>query len=334
MPIALYPEIVTNQDLSPDHGFGTEIDDACEAIHDATKGWGANRQKVIDALATQDATTRTKISIRYKELYGKELKDVMKKEFSGDFGNTLQLLALPPDKAEACMIHKACKGIGASANVVWSVLCGRTNSEIDMLKKTFFNMYNKDLGSLLMSELHGDMERLAFNCLQGAEEVYDPQFHNAERAIEDAQTIHDKGQGRWGTEGRGIFKVLCAAPREHLENINRVYAEKYGFTLQKAMEKEMSGNVREATVHLIRMKLKPYEAMAELVKSACAGVGTDELLLTCCIIRYQGILAHVQSTHIELFGKTIHDRVRSEVGGKLQTVLLQILNTAWPEQGI
>ena len=51
-----------------------------------------------------------------------------------------------------------------------------------------------------------------FNSLQGAEEEYDPQFHNAEKAIEDAEAIHNKGQGRWGTDEKGIFKIVCAAP--------------------------------------------------------------------------------------------------------------------------
>lgn len=103
------------------------------------------------------------------------------------------------------------------------------------------------------------------------------------------------------------------------------------------MEKELGGvgekNLREATLYLLGMKLKPYEAMAKLVKAACAGFGTDELLLTCCIIRFQGVMQQVMTAHIELYGKTIHDRVRSEVGGKFKTLLLQILNTAWPEEG-
>jgi hypothetical protein len=55
MPIPLYPEIIAKNDLTPDH-FGAEIDDVCEEIFSATKGWGANKQKVIDALATRDAT--------------------------------------------------------------------------------------------------------------------------------------------------------------------------------------------------------------------------------------------------------------------------------------
>lgn len=336
MTIDLYPPIVKEQNLSPDH-FGSDIDDIVEEIYNATKGWGANKQKVIDALATQDATERYKIALRYKELHDKELVDLMKKEFSGDFGTALEFLALPSDKAECAMIRKATKGIGAKVNVVWSILCGRTNDEIDRLKKTYFQMYDKDLGKLLASELHGDMERLIFNCLQGAEEEYDPQFHTAEKAVEDADEIHKKGQGRWGTDEKGIFKILCKAPPEHIENISKVYADKYGYTLMKAMEKELGGmaetKVRDATLHMLGMKLKPYETMAKLVKTACAGMGTDELLLTTCVIRFQPQLQEVQSAHIELYQKTIHDRVRSEVGGKYKALLLQVLNTVWPEEG-
>ncbi|KAL3933820.1 MAG: hypothetical protein SGARI_003617 [Bacillariaceae sp.] len=84
---------------------------------------------------------------------------------------------------------------------------------------------------------------------------------------------------------------------------------------------------------MLGMKLKPFETIAKLVKSACAGMGTDELLLTTCVIRYQHVMKEVMSAHIELFGKTIHERVRSETGGNYEKVLLAVLNAAWPEYG-
>lgn len=261
----------------------------------------------------------------------------MVKEFSGDFGTAMLFLALPPDKAEAAMLKKACKGIGSHSRVLCSILCGRTNEEMEHIKKVYYQTYDQDLGQLLARELMGNMERLIFNCLQAAEEKYDPQYHTPERAAEDAIFIHDKGQGRWGTDERSIFKVLCRSPKEHLERINTIYADKYGYTLLKAMEKELGNvteqNLRNACLHLIGMKLKPYETMAKLIKTSCAGMGTDELLLTCCLIRYQDHMQFVQSTHIEQFGKTVHDRVRSECGGKYKDVLLQVCNTAWPEEG-
>jgi predicted Rdx family selenoprotein len=203
--------------------------------------------------------------------------------------------------------------------------------------QVYFQKYTQDLGKVLGSELGGQMERITFNCLQGAEEAYDPQFHTADKAVEDADVIHKKGKGRWGTDEKGIFKIVCAAPKEHLENINKVYSDKFGYSLQKALEQELGGlmesGCKQATVHMIGMKLKPYETIAELIKSACAGIGTDELLLTCCLIRYQGVMQEVMSAHIELFGQSVHERVRKETGGKYKALLLQILNTVWPEQG-
>ena len=257
----------------------------------------------------------------------------MKKEFSGDFGLALKFLSLPMDKAEAAMIRKATAGVGASVEIVWSIMCGRTNEEMEILKKTYYQKYDKDMSKMIASELHGDMERLIFNCLQADEEPFDPQFPTTEKAKEDADIIHKKGQGRWGTDERGIFKVLCSSPPTHIENISKEYADKYGYTLLKAMEKEMSGNVKKAVLYMLGMKLKPYETLAGLIKEACAGMGTNALLLTCTLIRCQSILQQVQTAHIELYGKTIHDRVRSEAGGKYKALLLQILNAVWPDEG-
>ena len=340
MTIPLYPEYVLANDLSPE-AFGPEVDDICQEIESATKGFGANRQRVIDALATQDPTQRAKISMRYMELFGsdhkkfKHMGDLMAKEFSGDLGDALEFLALPAHQAECCMLRKATKGIGANVDVIWSIVAGRTNEEIELLKKTYFQMYDKDLGKLLASELHGNMERLVFNCLQAAEETFDPEYHTLDKAREDAETIHSKGQGRTGTDEKGIFKVLCAAPPAHLENINKAYADKYGYTLWKTMEKELGGlgekNLRQAALYLIGMKEKPHETMSRLIDQACRGFGTDELLLTCCLVRFQPHMGNVYAAHIEEFGKTLHDLIRTEVGGKHKTTLLTILNAVWPE---
>jgi len=273
MTIDLYPELVRREDLSPDEGFGADIDEDCQTIHEATKGWGANAQKVIDALASKDANERWKLSHRYKELFDKPLDELMKKEFKGDFKFGMTCLAMPLDEAECYMLKKATDGIGSHIHVVYSIICGRTNEEMNKLKKNYFKIYTKDMSKLLASELHGDMERIAFNAMQAGEESYDPQYHTKEKAAEDAELIYKKGQGKFfGTDEKSIFKVLCASPPEHIQNISEAYADKYGYTLLKAMEKELSGNVRDATMFLVGMKIKPFETISHLIKKACAGV--------------------------------------------------------------
>ena len=83
----------------------------------------------------------------------------MKKELSGDFGMAVTCLAVPLDEAECYMLKKATDGIGCSVLIIYSVLCGRTNDELELINKNYFKLYTKDLGKLMASELHGDMER-------------------------------------------------------------------------------------------------------------------------------------------------------------------------------
>ena len=45
MTIDFYPSIVHENDLSPD-AFGSEIDDICNEIHAACKGWGTNVSEI------------------------------------------------------------------------------------------------------------------------------------------------------------------------------------------------------------------------------------------------------------------------------------------------
>ena len=260
--------------------------------------------RLIKALATKNAETRVKIARTYKTMYGKELKDVMEKECGGDLGTALEFLSVPLDQAECAMLQKAFKGTGTNEKLLYPILCGRSNEEITILKKTFFNVYTKDLGIVLSKEVGGDLEKILFNCLQGAEEPYDPSFHTDKKAEEDAAELHKAGQGNFlGTAEKKLFKILCASPPEYLKKVNLLYADKYGYTLFKALEKELRGDSEDAAMFMLGMKLKPYETVAKLINESFAGIGTNELLLMCTLIRYQAIMKHVQEAHIELFGK-------------------------------
>jgi len=328
MTIDFYPSIVHENDLSPD-AFGSEIDDICNEIHAACKGWGTNEDRLLKALVSQNAETRCKIALRYPELHGKDLKSVMKSECGGkDFGKALQFLSLPSHVMECEMINSAIGGIGASTLVLVPIVCGRSNTEMEILKKKYFELYTKDLGQVLASELGGDLESLVLNCLQASEEVFDPDFHTDSLMKKDMETIYKAGQGKFGTNETGLFKILSQRPAVYLKTMNLQYADKYGFTIVKVLETELGGKVEEAATFMLGMKLKPYETIAKLIKTACAGFGTNELLLTCALIRYQLVMKKVMEAHIEYFGKSVEERVESETRGDYKKLLLEVCRAA------
>jgi hypothetical protein len=281
--------------------------------------------RLIKALSYRTPEERFKVAIRYKEIHGKDLKAVMKSECGkGDFGTALQLLALPSNESECEMIMKACKGIGTNELLLYPIICGRSNKEIQILKKTFFEMNSKDLGQYLAAELGGSFEQVVVNCLQGSEEVYDPEYHTDDLVKEDLATLYRMGEGQFGTDEAGLFKILCSRPAEYLKKVNLEYADKYDVTLFKVMELEMGGDTRDATLFMLGMKLKPYETICKLIKTACKGAGTNEMLLSCTIIRYQLCLKEVMLAYTEMFGDTLQATIKSEVGGDYKRLLVEI----------
>jgi hypothetical protein len=90
---------------------------------------------LIKALGSQNAENRCKIALRYRKLHDKELKAVIHSECGGDFGTALQFLSVPTDEMECDMISRACSGLGTNELVLYPIICGRTNEEIDILKR-------------------------------------------------------------------------------------------------------------------------------------------------------------------------------------------------------
>jgi len=100
--------------------------------------------------------------------------------------------------------------VGTDEQLVVSIICGRTNEEMDILKKKYFELFTKDLGSVLASETTGTLEYLCLNVLQGAEDSMDESVYNDEKMAKDIKTLYDAGQGKLGTKEKEIFKVRIA----------------------------------------------------------------------------------------------------------------------------
>jgi len=327
--ISLYPKELYDEDLTPD--LGVEIDDICTEIHEACKGWGKDSKRLIAALGNTTGEERKKIAIRYPDMYDKSLKNLMKDECGkGDFGTVMKFLSNGPIEAECMMIKRAVDGIGCDKLLLYSILCGRSNEDMILLKKTYYKLYTDDMISRISGEVGGDLKKIILSAAQAAEEDFDPDYHTDDKAAEDAEIIYKAGQGRWGTNESKMAKIVVLSPPKYLKLVNSAYADKYGYTLFKAFEKELNRLGGEAALFTLGMKLKPYQTIAGLMKKATKGMGTNEILLTSNIIRYQDILFPVYLAHEELYEKSIHQRVKDEVSGDYKKILLALLDKAVP----
>lgn len=68
-------------------------------------------------IATRTSEHLAQVASVYRQFYGRDLVDVLKKETSGHFGRALHYLILPPLLLDAELVHDAIVGAGTNERV-------------------------------------------------------------------------------------------------------------------------------------------------------------------------------------------------------------------------
>ncbi|RLN87301.1 hypothetical protein BBJ28_00013592 [Nothophytophthora sp. Chile5] len=302
-------------------------DSTVNEIFEATKGAGTKEKALNKALGGKTATQRGFIAKRYKEVHQQSLRELMGSETSGHYEFLLKLLASPLPEAEAGIIRNATKGLGTKEELIYPVVVGRTNVEINILKKTYYDIYGEDMSSVLDSDLHGDYQKVVLASLQGALVTYDPaSVHTAAKVDADVEALYKAGRGKMGTDEEGFISVLVASPPEHMRAVAAAYEKKYKESLAKAAAHEFSGDAERAILFLIRMITEPLDLLAELFEEAMKGFGTDEDALSSAVVRYHIVLRDIKPVYKKKFGKELRERIEHEVSGEYGDLLLSVFD--------
>jgi len=324
-----YPDIVWDVENGEEPEIGG-LEEACEELNAAMEGWGTDENTLTEVLGPKTAEERYIISKQYPEMFEKSLYDQIDDETDGVYGRAMKLLSLDPVQCEARMVYNALKGWGAREKHLIPLLVARSNPDITLLKRAYYEMYEEDLVTSLSDNLSDDFEKLIVMCAQGIEDNFDADVHTEDKVMEDADAFYEAGQGSWGTDDSVFFKLLVDSPMEHLQAMNMAYVDKYGYSITKAIEKETGGDTEDALLFLVGIKLehKTAQTMAKEIKSYTKGFGADEAGLLNLIIRLSvmpDFFREVMAEHEEMFEKTIEDRIEDEIGGDLKDLLLLLV---------
>lgn len=326
--LSIYPPSALDAYKKVKLRYSPAIDAACEEIDKACEGFlSSDYSALVKILGPLSPNDRALVGYRYKELHdGKTLRELIKSETSGDFGYLLQLAVFSLPQAEAYILFHAMKGLGTSEQLMYPIIFGRTNEELNVLKKTFFEMYNQDLSVMVSSELGGDFKAAVMLALQEPLIEYKASFHTKAKAEEDAELLYKAGEGKWGTDEGTFLRVLLSSPPKHLLAIDAAYAEKHEHGIVKAIKNEFSGTANTALVFYARLTLEPWVALAELFEASMKGLGTDESALSADCIRYHPYLNKIKAAYETQFKLSLRERIHGEATGKYQELLLHIVD--------
>ncbi|XP_046845776.1 annexin-B12-like isoform X2 [Xenia sp. Carnegie-2017] len=216
------PSVKANRGtVKPCASFNPQAD--AEVIRKAVGGVGTNVKAIVSILSTRNNQQRRKIALEYKTQFGRDLNTDLKYAVSGNLENLLLAMMRSPLESDAVELRKAMKGAGTDESVLIEILCSRTNTEIDGIKKTYKNLHGRDLEKDVISETSGHFKKFLVSLLQANRD--ESMNVDYDRARADAHALYTAGEKRWGTDEARFNAILASRSFPQLRATFNEYAK-------------------------------------------------------------------------------------------------------------
>uniref|UniRef100_A0A8C9XER6 Annexin n=1 Tax=Sander lucioperca TaxID=283035 RepID=A0A8C9XER6_SANLU len=258
-----------------------------KALKKAMKGLGTDEKTLIDVLTHRSSAQRQLICEAYQKDTGKTLVKDLEGETSGNFEELLVALVTPPAAFDCREVIQATKGAGTTESVLIEIFASRSNEQIKALSDAYFNETKKKLTEDLKGEVSGDFSKALLLLAEGKRAT--DTTVNTEKAKEDAKTLYNAGEKKFGTDESKFIEILCQSSIPQLRQTLVEYKNISGKTLQQTIEGEMSGKLEELLV----------------------GGGTDEQTLTRIMVSRSEIdLLDIRTEFKKLYKYSLHSAIK------------------------
>lgn len=193
---------------------GFDANQDAEALYNAMKGFGSDKEAILDLITSRSNKQRVEICQAYKSLYGKDLIADLKYELTGKFERLIVSLMRPPAYSDAKEIKDAISGVGTDEKCLIEILASRTNQEIHDLVAAYKDAYERDLEADIVGDTSGHFKKMLVVLLQGAREEDD--VVSEDLVEQDAKDLLEAGELKWGTDEAQFIYILGRRSRQHL----------------------------------------------------------------------------------------------------------------------
>jgi len=295
------------------------------------KGFGTDEKALTEAIAPLDAMQIEAVRRTFESTTGKDLVKTIEKETSSWYEYALRAKVLGPVLFDCWLLHRGSAGAGTHEDIITEVLLDRTNSEITTLKAAYHAIYNRDLTSVIRSELSGKTERLFVMALAANRD--ETEYVDQAKVQADVRALYEAGAGKMGTDEITICGIIVTRSHAHLRALAHAYPPAHGGRkLSKALVSEFSGHM-DTALRFVATGVEDdgygIHRDAHLIEDAMRGMGTKDERLIYRIIRAHWNRARfdaIKQLYHQKHGKTLLARVRSETSGDYRDFMSAVIS--------
>eukprot|EP01125_Pyxidicula_operculata_P011299 TRINITY_DN36_c1_g1_i2.p1 TRINITY_DN36_c1_g1~~TRINITY_DN36_c1_g1_i2.p1 ORF type:complete len:299 (+),score=71.52 TRINITY_DN36_c1_g1_i2:20-916(+) len=288
-----------------------------DEFQNAFKGIGTDEKKLIKLASSYTKEQLLQVSEAYKNKYKVSLATAISDETSFNFKQLLIWLTVSNGEVKKQLIKYSTKGAGTIEKYLIDILAPSSNEEIN-------EIYQHDPASIakITNDVSsGNFAKVVLNLLK-AKRSEDVVVDDKE-AEAISETLYKAGEAKLGTDDATFVEIISTRSVPFLKRVSYFYAKNHKHSLEKAVQKETSGNYEDILVALLK---DPLEYYTDRLYNAMKGLGTDEVALNYIFsILSRQELKQVAKLFQERHKDTLESFVKGDTSGDYRELLLSLL---------
>ncbi|NXR10317.1 ANXA6 protein, partial [Semnornis frantzii] len=294
-----------------------------EALYNAMKGFGSDKEAILDLITSRSNKQRVEICQAYKSLYGKDLIADLKYELTGKFERLIVSLMRPPPYGDAKEIKDAISGIGTDEKCLIEILASRTNQEIHDLVAAYKDAYERDLEADIIGDTSGHFKKMLVVLLQGSREEDD--VVSEDLVEQDAKDLLEAGELKWGTDEAQFIYILGRRSKQHLRLVFDEYMKISGKPIERSIRGELSGDFEKLMLAVVKCIRSTAEYFADRLYKAMKGLGTrDNTLIRIMVSRSEIDMLDIREVFRTKYDKSLYNMIKEDTSGEYKKALLKL----------
>ncbi|KAM6954490.1 annexin A3a [Aplochiton taeniatus] len=291
-----------------------KVGDDVAALRKAIEGLGTREETLIDILTHRSSLQKRLLCKAYLDATGRTLVEDLKGDTHGDLEDLLVALVTPPADYDCHEVIRAIKGVGTEESTLIEIFSSRSNQQIKVLSDAYLEETGRKLTLDLKNEVNGEFGAAIVMLAQGQRE--ESSNVNNEKAKEDAKALYSAGEKKWGTDEGKFIEVLCQRSIPQLRQTLVEYKNISGKTLQQSIEGEMSGDLENLLVAIVKCVKNVPAYLAERLYHSMKGGGTDEATLSRIMVsRSEVDMLDIRVEFKKLYGYSLYSAIQSDLSG-------------------